>query len=60
MSVTAESLGYETGFITFDPQTKVINWNTNSNLDVGTFKIEIKAELNGFYETMSFKLEVKD
>jgi hypothetical protein len=59
MSVTAQSIGQETGFITFNSETRLISWYTNRNVNAGTFKIEIKAELNGFYEKMSFNLEVK-
>ena len=59
MIVTSQSYGQATGFITFISQTKLISWKSNSNLDVGNYIIEIKGELNGFYKTMSFKLEIK-
>ncbi len=59
MIVTAQSSGQATGFITFDSQTKLISWRSNSNLDVGNYIVEIKGELKGFYKTMSFNLEVK-
>ena len=59
MIVTAQSIGQDTGFITFNSQTKVISWRSNSNFDVGNYFIEITGELNGFYKTMSFNLVVK-
>ncbi len=58
MVVTPLTTGKEVGFITFNPITRVVTWETSKALYIGNYTIEIFANLNGFTSNTSFQLEV--
>ncbi len=46
-------------FIKFNVTTRVVSWETYSNIDVGNYIIQIFGTLNSFKSEISFNLEVK-
>jgi hypothetical protein len=60
MSVSTSGSG-STSIFTFDSQTRVINWLTNSNSDAGTYSITVTGTITAlsiFTKTTSFNLLV--
>jgi hypothetical protein len=44
--------------ITFDNLTRVVKWQTDSDLDVGNYRVTIKGTINSFTQNTSFNLLV--